>query len=164
MSSEQSQLRTTLLGSLLDVASRNRARGGGAIRLFEAGAVYLPGGDALPGEPYHVGALLAGPVRPATWREQAPREADFFAAKGVLAGLLDGLGVDWRVEPAAEPEPFLHPGRAARIVLDGDADRMGRRDPSAGRGRVGLGTSRSPAFELDLDRSRSGTSSPATAT
>ena len=120
MSSEQSQLRTGLIGSLLDIASRNRDRGGGAIRLFEAGAVYIPGGDALPGEPYHVGALLAGPVRPATWRDKAPREVDFFAAKGVLAGLLGGLGVDWRVEPAAEPEPFLHPGRAARIMLDAD--------------------------------------------
>jgi phenylalanyl-tRNA synthetase beta chain len=120
MSSEQSQLRTALIGSLLDIASRNRDRGAAAIRLFEAGAVYIPGGDALPDEPYHVGALLAGPVRPATWQDKTPREADFFAAKGVLAGLLDGLDVGWRVRTAAEPDAFLHPGRAARITLDAD--------------------------------------------
>ncbi len=42
MSGDQSQLRTTLLGSLLDVAARNRARGAATVRLFEAGAVYLP--------------------------------------------------------------------------------------------------------------------------
>ena len=36
-------MRTTLVGSLLDVAQRNRARGLATVRLFEAGAVYLPG-------------------------------------------------------------------------------------------------------------------------
>ncbi len=41
MSEDQSVLRTTLLGSLLDVARRNRARGMPGVRLFEAGAVYL---------------------------------------------------------------------------------------------------------------------------
>ena len=86
MSSEQSQLRTTLLGSLLDNASRNRDRGAATVRLFEAGAVYLLGDEPLPDEPYHLGALLAGPVRPATWRAQSPPAVDFFAAKGVLGG------------------------------------------------------------------------------
>src|SRR6185312_10478817 len=79
MSSDQSRLRTTLLGSLLDVAQRNRSRGASALRLFEAGAVYLPNaGDAaaLPREPYHVAALLSGAVRPPTWRDPEPRDAD----------------------------------------------------------------------------------------
>ena len=61
MSAEQSRLRTTLLGSLLDVARSNRSRGAQAIRLFEAGAVYLAPDAAVghpPAEPYHVGALL----------------------------------------------------------------------------------------------------------
>ena len=120
MSSEQSLLRTTLLGSLLDTASRNRDRGAGTIRLFEAGAVYLPGDEPLPDEPYHVGVLLSGPVRPATWRAQSPPTADFFAAKGVLSGLLDALGADWSVAAGPEPAPFLHPGRAAGIVVGGD--------------------------------------------
>ncbi len=151
MSSEQSLLRTTLLGSLLDIGSRNRDRGAGSIRLFEAGAVYHPTAvGALPDEPYHVGALLAGPARSATWRDPAPPGVDFFAAKGVLAGLLDGLGVAWRVEPVSGRHPFLHPGRAARIVLDSDevgwigevhpqvAAEWGWSDPLA-------------SFELDLD-------------
>ena len=119
MSAEQARLRTTLLGSLLDVARRNRARGAGAVRLFEAGPVYLPRGlREAPDEPYHVGALLLGPVRPASWREPDPRPADFFAAKGVLAGVLDALRVAWTVEAGAEP--FLHPGGAARILIDGE--------------------------------------------
>jgi phenylalanyl-tRNA synthetase beta chain len=149
MSGDQSRLRTTLLGSLLDVARGNRAHGAGAVRLFEAGAVYLPRPDAQPpAEPYHVGAVLIGPVRSPTWREGDPRPADFFAAKGVLQGMLDTLRVPWSVEPA--PEPFLHPGRAARILVAGEpvgwlgeihplvAADWGQSDPIA-------------AFELDLD-------------
>jgi phenylalanyl-tRNA synthetase beta chain len=123
MSSDQSRLRTTLLGSLLDVGQRNRARGATALRLFEAGAVYLPDaapGQQLPSEPYHVAALLSGAVRPATWRDPAPPAADFFAAKGVLAGLLDTVRAPWSLDADADVEPFLHPGRAARILVDGE--------------------------------------------
>jgi phenylalanyl-tRNA synthetase beta chain len=118
LSADQSVLRTTLLGSLLDVARHNRARGAGNLRLFEAGAVYLPTEPGqLPREPYHVGALLIGTVRPRSWRDGHPPAVDFFAAKGVLQGLMDGLRADWRVKPGQEP--FLHPGRAARIVIGG---------------------------------------------
>ena len=41
MSEEQSVMRTTLLGSLLDSLRRNRSRGFDDVRLFEYGAVYL---------------------------------------------------------------------------------------------------------------------------
>ncbi len=120
MSSEQSQLRTTLLGSLLDVAQRNRARGASAVRLFESGAVYrskqLDAGN-LADEPHHLGVLLTGPVRAATWRDQHPSQADFFAAKGVLAGLFDAIGVAWDVRPMTTGE-FLHPGRSAAVLVD----------------------------------------------
>jgi phenylalanyl-tRNA synthetase beta chain len=162
MSSEQSQLRTTLLGSLLDVAQRNRSRGATLIRLFEAGAVYLPGdsprpadsprpGDApRPAEPYQVAALLSGPVRPATWRDPEPREADFFAAKGVLQGLLDTLRVPWSLDAGDQVEPFLHPGRAARLLIDGSpAGWIGELHPQVATGWDWAAPL--AAFELDLD-------------
>ncbi|HKB51949.1 MAG TPA: phenylalanine--tRNA ligase subunit beta, partial [Solirubrobacterales bacterium] len=41
LSEDQSVMRTTLLGSLLDVAQRNLSRGGERIVLFESGRVYL---------------------------------------------------------------------------------------------------------------------------
>ncbi|MGO9754718.1 MAG: phenylalanine--tRNA ligase subunit beta [Solirubrobacteraceae bacterium] len=149
MSSEQSGLRTTLLGSLLDVARRNRARGAGALRLYESGAVYLarPDGE-LPREPHHVGALLIGALRPATWRSSEPPSADFFAAKGVLAGLLDTLGVDWEVH--AGQQPFLHPGRSASIRAGGaQAGWLGELHPSvAAQWDIEQTVA---AFELDFD-------------
>jgi phenylalanyl-tRNA synthetase beta chain len=139
MSAEQSRLRTTLLGSLMDVGQRNRARGAAMLRLFEAGAV-----------PYHVAALLSGAVRPATWRDPAPRAADFFAAKGVLAGLLDTVRTPWSLEADTDVEPFLHPGRAARILVHGEAAGwLGEIHPEVAASWDW--TDAVAAFELDLD-------------
>jgi phenylalanyl-tRNA synthetase beta chain len=121
MSTEQSRLRRTLLVSLLDLAASNRARGATTLRLFEAGAVFLPREDQpLPDEPYHVAALLSGPVRPSTWRDPRPPTADFFAAKGVLEALLGALRADWKLERSSDP--FLHPGKRATIAIGGRAD------------------------------------------
>jgi phenylalanyl-tRNA synthetase beta chain len=118
LSTEQSQMRTELLSSLLDVARHNRAHGASDLRLFEAGAVFLPeSGRTLPHEPYHIAALLVGAVRPATWRDSHPPQADFFAAKGVLTGLLEALQANWDVVRGTEP--FLHPGRSATITIGG---------------------------------------------
>jgi phenylalanyl-tRNA synthetase beta chain len=151
MSEEQTFLRTTMLGSLLDNVRRNRARGVEDVRLWELGAVYLakpgaedgrrftigrpaaagtmrrpdviPGRDRLPDETEHIGALLTGRLRAPTWREPEPPRADFFAVKGVLAALLDTLRVPWRVEAAREP--FLHPGRSARVLVGDDDQAVG---------------------------------------
>jgi phenylalanyl-tRNA synthetase beta chain len=152
MSEDMSVMRTTLLGSLLDVARRNRARGMVDTRLFEIGAVFFdrprpgePRGE-LPDERPHVGALLAGAMRPASWREGEPSAADFYAVKAVLAALLDALRVPWSVERAVEP--FLHPGRAARVLIEGDpAGWLGELHPAVARAwdlEGGAG------FELDL--------------
>jgi phenylalanyl-tRNA synthetase beta chain len=133
LSDEGAAMRTTLLGSLLDVASRNLARGREAVALFEAGAVYLRGnppenGGPLAGnfpgdtpapftEPHRYGALAVGPLVPKSWRGGG-EPVDFFALKGVLEALAAGLGCP---PPEFEPasEPFLHPGRGAAISIAG---------------------------------------------
>jgi phenylalanyl-tRNA synthetase beta chain len=149
LSSDQSMLRTTLLGSLLDVARRNRAHGQSTLRLFETGAVFLPHpGEQLPHEPYHVAALLSGPVREPTWREPSPRPADFFAAKGVLEGMLQTIRVPWTI--VAHTNPFLHPGRAAEIqVASKPIGWLGEIHPGVAAHWDLEGTI--AGFELDLD-------------
>jgi phenylalanyl-tRNA synthetase beta chain len=147
LSGDQSQLRTMLLGSLLEIAAHNRAHGASVLRLFEAGAVYLPSDGPLPREPYHVAAMIGGPVRPATWRDSEPPEADFFAAKGVLGGLLDALRISWELKPGERE--FLHPGRAATIIAQGqDVGWLGEIHPLVAD-EFDLGVM--AAFELDLD-------------
>ena len=158
MSEDMSVMRTTLLGSLLDVARRNRSRGMHDVRLFEIGDVFFNQSrrgeptaaerrsDPLPEERPHVGALVAGVVRPPSWREHEPPQADFYAAKAVLAALLDTLRVDWSVERGGEP--FLHPGRAARVLVDGEpAGWLGEIHPAVARAWDLDGGG---GFELDL--------------
>jgi phenylalanyl-tRNA synthetase beta chain len=149
LSIEQSQLRTELLSSLLDVVAHNRAHGVADVRVFEAGAVFLPrDGRQLPREPYHLAAALIGAVRPATWRHPDPPRADFFAAKGVLGGLLKSLQVSWDV--VRGDQPFLHPGRSATILVDGEpAGWLGEVHPLVAA-EWNLSETVA-AFELDLD-------------
>jgi phenylalanyl-tRNA synthetase beta chain len=148
MSAEQSVLRSLLLGSLLDAARANLARGAAGVRLFEAAPVYLATGPATrPDEPVHLGALLTGPARPPTWREPSPPAADVFAAKGVLAGVLDDLRAPWSVRAAAEP--FLHPGRSAAVLVEGrPVGWLGELHPLVVRTWDLEGGA---AFEVDLD-------------
>jgi phenylalanyl-tRNA synthetase beta chain len=142
LSEDQSAMRTTLLGSLLDVASRNLARDADSVALFESGQVYLdspPMGlkrpdsgrdrpiDPLGGEfvgeqaaafaePHRLGCLAVGPLVEKSWRGGGER-VDFFALKGVLEALAGQLGVE--LSFAAASEPFLHPGRSAAVEIAG---------------------------------------------
>jgi phenylalanyl-tRNA synthetase beta chain len=182
MSEEQATLRTLLLGSLLDVAARNHARGVRDVRLWEEGTVYVeragraerevplsalgrsstagtlrrpetvPGLDRLPDERRHAGALLLGRMRPRTWGEPDPPRAGFFTAKAVLAAMLDTLRVPWRVEAAREP--FLHPGRAAAVIAgDGDGEHVGWVGELHPRVAARWELEETvAAFEVDLDR------------
>jgi len=150
MSAEHALMRTTLLGSLLDVARRNVVHGTSDVAIFESGAVYRPDLTApgsLPAEPSTIGVLLTGAVRPPSWREPSP-VADFFAAKGVLGALLDALRVEWTV--IERSEPFLHPGRAAAVVAAGfPVGWLGELHPAiAGEWEIPTAVA---AFELDLD-------------
>ncbi len=166
LSEEQSVLRTTLLGSLLDAAAHNAAHGHPDVRLFELGAVYparadghvpaaargpaaeRPGAGELPDEARRVGALLCGALAPASWRSPDAPRADFFAAKGALAALLDWMRVPWSVQSAREP--FLHPGRCATVLLDGEpAGWLGELHPLVAESWDVQGAA---GFELDLDR------------
>ncbi|HEY2335113.1 MAG TPA: phenylalanine--tRNA ligase subunit beta [Solirubrobacterales bacterium] len=171
LSEDQSVMRTTVLGSLLDIAQRNLARGADHVALFESGRVYLPVAASLPKpapntgnsgldvlfgefpgersgpcrEPHRIGSLAVGPLVAKSWRGSG-EPADFFALKGTLEGLAGQLGVELSVEPAEEP--FLHPGRSAGIGVGGElAGWIGELNPLVCRAwdlEAGV------AFEVDL--------------
>jgi phenylalanyl-tRNA synthetase beta chain len=108
LSAEHAALRTLLLPSLAAVAARNQALGRGELAIYEIAHHYQPqAGEQLPDEPWTAGALLAG------------RNASFFTAKGVLETVFQAIGLELVVEPGEGRDPFLHPGRAARVVVGG---------------------------------------------
>jgi len=112
-------MRPTLLGSLLDAGARNAARGVRDLALFESGTVYrAASAGPLADEHHGLAVLIAGELRPASWRGEPAAPADFFAAKALLAAVLDVLRVPWSV--SAEPWPFLHPGRSATVSAGGE--------------------------------------------
>jgi phenylalanyl-tRNA synthetase beta chain len=133
LSSEHSVERTALLGSVLDAARYNRAHGAERVALFESGRAYLrEGGSPHEGvlagkfagerpapafEPWRIGALVTGALRPGGWRGQAV-EADFYALKGALGALARQLDVAVDVVPGEEP--FLQPGRSGGVLVKGE--------------------------------------------
>jgi phenylalanyl-tRNA synthetase beta chain len=158
LSEDLSVMRTTLLGSLLTSVRHNVARGREDVRLFEEGSVYFdrPHGreltaaeersTPLPDERMHLAALMTGRLRPPSWGENEPPTADFFAAKSALTTLLGALRVSWSVVRGSDA--FLHPGRAARVIVGGeDAGWLGEVHPGVA-GEWDLG--RVAGFELDL--------------
>lgn len=173
LSEEQSLLRTTLLGSLLEIASGNRARGIADLGIFEAGTVFRRArtgetADAIAretgvSETQSLALLLCGRTQPATWGEPSPAGVDFFTAKAMLQALAAALRVEVRCVAAQEPErmPFLHPGRCAELRVGDDGSEpigwIGELHPLVaeawglqGASSDGAGATTCAALELDL--------------
>ncbi|MFI7274921.1 phenylalanine--tRNA ligase subunit beta [Streptomyces sp. NPDC049879] len=167
-------LRTTLLPGLLEALRRNHGRGAQDLALFETGLVFLATGDepaafrpavtarpsdeeiaalnaALPRQPRHVAAVLAG-----------VREQQGWWGGGRPAGWSDAVEAARTVARAAGAELHLenaryapwHPGRCAAlsVVLDGERTVVGHAGELHPRVVKALGLpARTCAMEADLD-------------
>ncbi|CCO07263.1 phenylalanine--tRNA ligase subunit beta [Desulforamulus hydrothermalis] len=117
LSEEQSVMRTVLVPSLLEVLQRNLHRQVQYGALFEIARVFYPvEGQALPEEVPVLAAVAVG-QRPRTWNQPA-LPMDFFFMKGVAEQLLASLGFTETVF-ARHQDPSFHPGRCARIEING---------------------------------------------
>jgi phenylalanyl-tRNA synthetase beta chain len=119
ISSEMSFMRPSLLPGLLGAVHRNRNRGFADLALFEVGQVYRgdrPEDQLLSACGVRAGAAaLAGAGR--HWAG-ATKEADLFAAKADLVGLLAELGFDAAKAQVTRDAPaWFHPGRSATLRL-----------------------------------------------
>ena len=132
MGADQALLRTVLFPGLLASARRNLDAGRDRVALFEVARVVLPApGEELPHQPVRVAGVIAG------------RDAGYYEMKGVAEALERALRV--QLEVAAAPEPFLHPGRSARLGAGGT---LGELHPLVAR-EFGLEQQVS-LFEIDL--------------
>jgi phenylalanyl-tRNA synthetase beta chain len=124
IASQLSVMRTTLFGSLVNVLRHNLNRRADRVRVFETGRVFLADASVPAGEltvagylqPKRVGALAYGPVVDEQWGV-ATRAVDYFDVKGDLEALLAPAVARF----VKAEHPALHPGRSARIELDGRA-------------------------------------------
>ncbi|OYU93104.1 MAG: phenylalanine--tRNA ligase subunit beta, partial [Burkholderiales bacterium PBB5] len=117
-------MRSSLIGSLVQVLRHNLSRKAGRVRVAELGRVAWRDASVTAGDttvagiqqPMRVAGLAYGPVDPTQWGAKE-RNVDFFDVKGDVQALLAPRTVVFeRAEHAA-----LHPGRSARVVVDGQA-------------------------------------------
>jgi phenylalanyl-tRNA synthetase beta chain len=154
IASQMSVMRSSLIGSLLQVVKFNIDRKAPRVRVFELGRVFakdasVAGSDTtVQGfrQPMRVAGMAFGPVDQLQWSAQE-QPADFFDIKGDVEALLAPLIATF--EPCAD-HPAMHPGRCARVRIDGrDAGFVGELHP---RWRQAYDLPQAPVmFELELD-------------
>ncbi len=113
IASQMNVMRSSLIGSLIDCLKQNLNRKQERVRIFEIGRCFLGTGSAIA-QPQRLGLLAYGAAAPLQWGIRA-QKADFFDLKGDLEALV------WprRLTTEAAQHPALHPGRSARVSLDG---------------------------------------------
>ncbi len=115
-----SVMRTTLIPGLLETARYNLSRKNSNLKLFELKKVFSPQeGERLPKEVKFLAGLAMGFDREAHWAF-SPRPVDFYDVKGCVEDLLDILQISGAKFRQAEDVPYLHPGKASRVVVDQD--------------------------------------------
>ncbi len=114
LTDEAPLLRTTLLASIFENASRNFSRKNEDLRLFDVAPVFLPKNLPVTEQPLEkqkVVGLLTGRREPKGW-SQNPAQVDFYDAKGIVEELLAGLSIANYFVEAGE-HYALHPGKTA---------------------------------------------------
>ena len=118
IASQMGVMRSSLIGGLVATLVNNLKRKQNRVRVFETGRSFHRDAAAkpVPGyrQPWKLAGLAAGDALPEQWGNAA-RKVDFFDVKGDLEALLQPFVA--RFEKIVHPA--LHPGRSARLVLDG---------------------------------------------
>lgn len=115
-------MRSSLIGSLVQVLRHNLSRKASRVRVFELGRVSRRDASVRDSDttvagidqPMRVAALAYGPAEQTQWGMKE-RSVDFFDIKGDIEALLSPM------QPTFVPgrHPAMHPGRCALVVLKG---------------------------------------------
>lgn len=119
LSSNESCLRTSLLPGLARSLAMNQRMKAEGLFLWEIGRVFFRSPDELPLEVVQLGMGCYGMIERPTWN-QPGRQASFYFLKGVVQALFSMLGLPEPVFVPGASMPF-HPGKSARVVLNGSA-------------------------------------------
>jgi phenylalanyl-tRNA synthetase beta chain len=153
ISSQMSVMRSSLLGSLLQVLKFNLDRKAQRVRVFELGRVFLRD-DSIENtdttvrgfsQPMRLAGMVCGDSDVPQWGRKA-QGVDFFDVKGDVESLL------WPLKPSfsSGAHPAMHPGRCALVSVGGVAiGFIGELHP---KWRQSYDLAQAPVcFELDLE-------------
>jgi len=149
LSEELDSMRAALAANLLQVIARNQAFGTASLAVFEIGKVYGETAGEI-WEKRSVAAAMVGDQWRSGWSLPAEAlAADFYWCKGMVEGLLDGLGVAGAKFVEAR-DALLHPTRAAKVLIgDREIGMLGEASPEVVKFFDVKG--RPCVFELDFD-------------
>ena len=116
LSEEAGTMRTTLVPGLLQQVAYNLNRGNDEVRLFESGHVYAMQGEQVD-EHEALAFVATGSAAEATVHAKAT-PLTFFHLKGDVEQLIAAFAAPGVTYDRQVPE-WLHPGRAARAVVEG---------------------------------------------
>jgi len=125
IASQLSVMRSSLMGGLLANVVHNANRRQTRVRVFELGRAYLRDASVADGplavagvrQPLRLAGAAWGPAVEEQWGVPT-RQVDFYDVKRDVESLFAQDAGRLRFEAA--PHPALHPGRSARIALDGE--------------------------------------------
>jgi phenylalanyl-tRNA synthetase beta chain len=153
IASQMSEMRSSLLGSLLSVVKFNVDRKASRERVFELGRVFHKDASVQNSDttvqgfdqPMHVAGMVFGSATPLQWGTPE-HAADFFDVKADVEALLAPAVPT--IEAASHPA--MHPGRCAKVWVNGHAvGHVGELHP---RWRQSWDLAQAPVmFELLLD-------------
>jgi phenylalanyl-tRNA synthetase beta chain len=117
-----SVMRSSLIGSLIQVLRHNLTRRAPRVRVFELGRVFKRDASVQTSEqsvvgidqPLRLSGLAWGPADSVQWGSKE-RAVDFFDVKGDVQALL----APRVARLVAAEHPAMHPGRCARVEVDG---------------------------------------------
>jgi phenylalanyl-tRNA synthetase beta chain len=116
LSEEAAYMRTSLLPGLVDEVGYNLNRGNADVRLFENGHIFEKAGDKVDERPSFA-FVATGTAEPFSVDRKA-KSYSFFDLKGDVEDLV-GQFETKNVYYDAHAAEWLHPGRSARVVVDG---------------------------------------------
>jgi phenylalanyl-tRNA synthetase beta chain len=117
-------MRSSLIGSLVEVLKTNLSRKADRVRIFEVGRVFKRDASIKDGDqtvagfdqPVRVSGLAYGSADALQWGQVA-RNVDFFDVKGDVEAVL----APRQPRFVAAEHPAFHPGRCAQVLVDGRA-------------------------------------------
>lgn len=135
-----SVMRTTLTHSMIETLCYNINHFNRAAKLFEIAKVYLPKELPLCELPDEPSSLCLGMYGDGT---------DYYTLKSALDAVFDALHID--VEYARVQKTFLHPGRSAKILVDGkEIGYAGELHPDVAA-KYGIDNVRAYVAEISID-------------